>query len=113
MPQPFSSSFVINGRKIGFCVGSVDDEVHIVTCMSDHRRGFGLEIGLIDHFHTRHVNTLNYSAIADIHTLKITTAHVKSFQSAFSSRFPVTDLNNGDLSTALSKSSFHIFIDNF
>jgi hypothetical protein len=33
--------------------------------MSDSRRGFGLEIGFIDHFITRLVTTLNYSAILE------------------------------------------------
>jgi hypothetical protein len=44
----------------------------------DHRRGFGLDIGFIDHFNAQLVITLNYSAIADLHILKITTAHAKS-----------------------------------
>jgi hypothetical protein len=47
--------------------------------------GFGLEIGFIDHFNTRLMTTTNYSAIADLHTLQITTAHAKTFQSAESS----------------------------
>jgi hypothetical protein len=47
--------------------------------------GFGLGIGFIDHFNTRLVTTLTYSAIADLHTLQITTAHAKPFQSAESS----------------------------
>jgi hypothetical protein len=59
--------------------------------MSDSRRGFGVEIRFIDHFN---------SAVAALHTLRITTAHAKSFQCAFISRFPVTDLNNGDSLTA-------------
>jgi hypothetical protein len=50
--------------------------------MSDCRRGFGLKIGFID---TRLVTALNYSAIANLHTLQITTAPAKSFQSAVSS----------------------------
>jgi hypothetical protein len=37
--------------------------------MSDSRRGFGLDIGFIDHFNTQLVIILNYSAIADLHTL--------------------------------------------
>jgi hypothetical protein len=45
----------------------------------------GLVIGFIDHFNTRLVTTFNYSAIANLHTLKTTTAHAKSFQSAVSS----------------------------
>jgi hypothetical protein len=45
------------------------------------QKGFGLEIGFIDHFNTRLWITLNYCVIADLHTLKITT----SSQSAVSS----------------------------
>jgi hypothetical protein len=52
--------------------------------MSDYRRGFGLEIGFINHVHT----TLSYNAIADFHILKITAEYAKSFQPAFTSRFP-------------------------
>jgi hypothetical protein len=51
----------------------------IVTCMSDYRRGFGFEIGFTDHFNTRLVTTLNYSAIVDFHTLQIATAHDNFF----------------------------------
>jgi hypothetical protein len=46
---------------------------------------FGLDIEFTDYFNTRFMNTLNYCAIADLHTLQITTAHAKSFQSAVSS----------------------------
>jgi hypothetical protein len=42
-------------------------------------------IGFIDHFTTRFVTTFNYSAIADLHILQITTAHARSFQFAVSS----------------------------
>jgi hypothetical protein len=42
-----------------------------ITCMSDCRRGFGLDIGFIDHFGTQLVITLNYSTIADFHTLQV------------------------------------------
>jgi hypothetical protein len=45
---------------------------NIVTCMGDYRRGFTLEIGFIDHFNRQLVITINYSAIADLHTLQIT-----------------------------------------
>jgi hypothetical protein len=41
----------------------------IVTCKSDQRWNFGLEIGFIDHFNTLLVFTLNYSTIADFHAL--------------------------------------------
>jgi hypothetical protein len=73
--------------------------------MSDYRRGFGLEFGFIDHLQV--VTTNNYNTIANFHTLQITTQHVKSFRSAFTSVFPVTDLNNRDFSTAPIKFSLH------
>jgi hypothetical protein len=52
---------------------------------SDYRQDFGLEIGFIDHFNTRLMTTPNYSAIANLRTLQITTAHAKCFQSSVSS----------------------------
>jgi hypothetical protein len=66
-------------------------------CLSDYRQGFGLDIGFIALFNTQLVITLNYSAIADFHTLHITTAHDKSFpaRSVFTSSCLVTDSNNG------------------
>jgi hypothetical protein len=47
--------------------------------------GVTIWIGFIDHFNTRFVTTLNYSAITDLHTSQITTAQAKSFQSTVSS----------------------------
>jgi hypothetical protein len=38
--------------------------------------------------------TSTYNAIADLHTLQITRSHAKTSQSAFTSRFLATDLNN-------------------
>jgi hypothetical protein len=61
--------------------------------------GFGLVIGFIDHIQI--VVTSNYNAIANLHTLQIITAHAKPSQSASTSRFPVTDLNNGDSSASV------------
>jgi hypothetical protein len=43
----------------------------VVMCMSECRRGFGLDIGFIDHFNTQLTNTLNYSAIANFHIILI------------------------------------------
>jgi hypothetical protein len=37
--------------------------------MCDYRRGFGLDIGFIDHINTKLVITLNYKDIANLHTL--------------------------------------------
>ena len=42
------------------------------------------------------MTALNYRAIVDLRTSQITTAHGKSFQSAVTRRFQVTDPNNGD-----------------
>jgi hypothetical protein len=53
------------------------------------RRGLELDIGFIDHYNTI---TFNYSAIADFHTLPITSTHAKSFPalSVFTSSCLVT-----------------------
>jgi hypothetical protein len=37
--------------------------------------GFRLDIGFIEHFITKLITTLNYSAIAHFHTLQFTRAH--------------------------------------
>jgi hypothetical protein len=62
--------------------------------------GFGLVIGFILNFNTRLVTTCNYNTITDLHSLQntVTATHAKSLQSAFNSRFPVMDLNNGESS---------------
>jgi hypothetical protein len=73
--------------------------LNIVTCISDYRRGFELEIALIDHLEV--VTTSNYNTVANFHTLHFTTTHAKSFKSAVASHFPVTDLNNGDSSATV------------
>jgi hypothetical protein len=53
------------------------------------------------------VTTNNYNTIANFYTLQIATAHANSFQPAFTSRFQVTDINNGDFSIAPTKFSLH------
>jgi hypothetical protein len=50
---------------------------HMHDC--DYRRSSGLKIGFTGHFNTRLVTAFNYDAIADLHTLQITTAHAKFF----------------------------------
>jgi hypothetical protein len=35
----------------------------------DYKKGFGLDIGFIDHFNTQIITTPNYSTIADLHAL--------------------------------------------
>jgi hypothetical protein len=54
----------------------------------------GVWIG--DRLYTQLVTASNYRAIANLHTLKFTRAQAKSSQSAITSRFLATDLNNGD-----------------
>jgi hypothetical protein len=68
--------------------------------MCDYRRGLDLCV-FINRLYTRSGATSTYNAIADLHILQITTAHAKSTQSAFTSRFLVTDLNNGDPSASV------------
>jgi hypothetical protein len=53
---------------------------HILTILDDYTRDLDWEIGFIDHLQV--VTTSNYNTIANFHTLQITTAHAKSFQSA-------------------------------
>jgi hypothetical protein len=57
--------------------------------------GVSLEIGFI--YHLQIVTTSNCNIIVNLHTLQITTAHAKPSHSASNSRFPVTDLKNGDI----------------
>jgi hypothetical protein len=64
--------------------------LYIVTCYSDSRRRFGLDVGFTDHLEV--VTTNNYSTIADFHTLPNTPEQAKSFQ-PFISRFLATDFN--------------------
>jgi hypothetical protein len=58
-------------------------------------------IGFTDHFTTRLMTTCDYNTITNLHSLQITTAHAKPSQSAFTSRFPVMDLNNRDSSASV------------
>jgi hypothetical protein len=78
---------------------------HVYEC--DYRRGFGLDIGFTDHFNTQTIITLNYSAIADLHTLQFTRAHVKYFPacSVFTNSCLATASNNDNSSASRLKSS--------
>jgi hypothetical protein len=60
-------------------------------------------LDLFTTFNTCLVTTCNYNTMTDLHTLQITVTatHAKPSQSAFSSRFPVMDLNNGDSSASV------------
>jgi hypothetical protein len=82
---------------------------NIVTILSDSGRGFGLHVGFIDHFNTQLVITLNYSAIANFHTLQITSAHAESFPpcSGFTSSCLIMAFNNGYSSAYGLKSSLN------
>jgi hypothetical protein len=63
--------------------------------------GFGLVTQFLEHLYTQLVTTSNYGATANLHTLQITKAHAKSFLSTFTSRFLVTNLNNGERSASV------------
>jgi hypothetical protein len=52
-------------------------------------------------YHLQIVVTGKYNNAADLHTLQITTAHTKSFQSAVTSCSPVMDLKNGECSASV------------
>jgi hypothetical protein len=63
---------------------------------------FVLVNGFIDHLYTPFGTTSNYSAIANLHSLQITTAHAKSQTFlVLLSRCLVTALNNGDSSASV------------
>jgi hypothetical protein len=68
---------------------------------SEGYMGFGLVTRFAGHLYSRLVTTRNYSAIANPHTLKITRTYAKFSQSAFTGRFRVTNLNNGDSSASV------------
>jgi hypothetical protein len=72
----------------------------------DSRRGFELDIGLIDHFNAQLIIILNYSVIANFHTLQFIRAHAKCFpvHSVFTSSCLVTAPNNCFTSASALKS---------
>jgi hypothetical protein len=82
-------------------------QIYCHVLWSDYRGIFGFNIVFIDHFNTRLVTTLNYSAIANLQNSQIIIAHAKSVPacSVFSSRSLVTDYNSGDSSASALKSS--------
>jgi hypothetical protein len=80
---------------------------NIVTCMSDSRLVLDWRLDLLTIL--THDSWLHLIiAPSFISTLYSSLLHTLSFfQSAFNSRFPITDLNNGDSTTAPIKSSLH------
>jgi hypothetical protein len=75
--------------------------------MCDSIWGFGLKIGFIHHFTTRLATALNYNAIANFHTVQITTTHAYFFPTCcyFTSSSLITASNSGDSSASAFKSS--------
>jgi hypothetical protein len=65
--------------------------LHIVTFKGDYRRGFGLDDRIYWHLIYTTPDYRQYSAIADLHTLKFTFTHALGF-SVFTSRILATDL---------------------
>jgi hypothetical protein len=80
---------------------------HVVW--SDYRRGFGSNIGSIDHLYRQLGTTNNYNSIVNLRTLQITTAHAKSFPAycVVTNRSLVTASNSGDSSASALKSSLN------
>jgi hypothetical protein len=74
--------------------------------MCDYRRGFELGIGFIGHLYTWLEITSNYSAITNLHTLQITTAHAKFLPACcfFTRRSLVMASDSGYSSASASKS---------
>jgi hypothetical protein len=71
--------------------------INTISVLNDNRRGLDWILNLLEHFTTRLGTRNNYSAIANLHTLQLTTEHDKfSACSVFSSRSLVTASNNGD-----------------
>jgi hypothetical protein len=93
-PEQYHSNLSINKQN---GKGLLGRSYSTVTCMSDSRQGFGLDIRFTDHFNTQLVITFNYSVIANLRTLKITRAHANSFpsRSVFTSGCLVPASNNG------------------
>jgi hypothetical protein len=77
--------------------------------MNDSQWDIGLDIGFIGHFNIQLVITLDYSTIANFHTLQITRAHAKYFPacSVFTSNCLVTDSNTSYSSASGLKSSLN------
>jgi hypothetical protein len=73
---------------------------NIVTCRGDYGRGFGLDDWIYSHFIHRTRHYRQYSAIADLHTLRFTVTHALGF-SVFTGRILATDFIRVSL-------SFHI-----
>jgi hypothetical protein len=79
---------------------------HTVTIyMCDYRRGYEMVNGFIDYLCTRIVTTSNYSATANLHNSRITTAPIKVFPGycVFTSRCLVTAASSGDSSASLTQ----------
>jgi hypothetical protein len=73
--------------------------LHIVICMCDYRRAFGLEIRFIDGLQV--VTTSNYNVIANFHTSQITTAYAVFYVCCvYTSRSLVMASNSGDPSAS-------------
>jgi hypothetical protein len=73
-------------------------EFRIVTCMSDSRRGFGLDIAFIDHLHELEIKS-------DSPHSQIITAHPKLLPAScvFTSRSLTTASNSGDSSSSFAE----------
>jgi hypothetical protein len=61
-PGRIRTEHLQNTNQERYCYANqLDLDIGIVTCMSDYRRGFGLDIGFIDHLEV--VTTNNYNTV--------------------------------------------------
>jgi hypothetical protein len=90
--------------KLSMCLpkGLTAWDIILSRTMCDYRRGFGLDIGIIDYFTTRLGTTSNYSSIAEHHNSQITTTPTKSFpvRYVFTSHSLATASNSGNSSAS-------------
>jgi hypothetical protein len=75
-------------------------QVNTVTCMSDYRRGYGLDIGFIYHLQVVTANNYNIIAISTLYKIMLS----YSVFSVFISSCLVTASNNGYFSSSGLKS---------
>jgi hypothetical protein len=102
------SEFFSRHQESYFLQTSSWNTKNTLTCMSDYRRGFGLDIGFIDHYtHDSELQAITPPPL--ISTLYKSLAHTLSFPACyvFTSRSLVTASNSGDYWASSLKSSLN------
>jgi hypothetical protein len=76
-------------------------QISTVICTSGYQWGLDWQLDLLNTYTHNSQLQVTITLIIDLHTLQITTAYAKSFQTAFTSCFLIMDLNNGDSSASV------------